>query len=59
LECLVDGIGVLEHGGEFPLNEMMEPVLPLPREGWVPIVHFDLKPDNSKKACIFATCDPC
>lgn len=48
-DCLVDGITVLEHGEEFFVNTVSgDAEFARDDRGWVPIVHFDLKPRNSK-----------
>jgi hypothetical protein len=47
-ECLVDGITVLEVGNDWTASNEPEAT---PRPGWHHIVHFDLKPGNSKSHC--------
>ncbi|KUJ19450.1 kinase-like protein [Mollisia scopiformis] len=50
-DCLIDGCTAMEYaGGEF-LEDMVNGTIVSPisdeeREDWVPVVHFDIKPDN-------------
>ncbi|PVH77365.1 hypothetical protein DL98DRAFT_656798 [Cadophora sp. DSE1049] len=47
LNCLVDGLLAMEYGCEFQTNPQNgQSYHPGRREGWNPIIHFDIKPDN-------------
>jgi len=50
-DCLVDGISVLQYGNEL-VPDAVTTQWYIPSQGHeVPIVHFDLKPANSKLLC--------
>ena len=47
-DCLVDGLFVLDTGNEAKIQAPINEVVKEWRLDWNPIVHFDLKPENSE-----------
>jgi len=47
-KCLVDGLSVLEFGNEIKWDSVKGEAVSKPRINWNELVHFDLKPPNSK-----------
>jgi hypothetical protein len=47
-DCLLDGICALEYGYEAHYDMAKEELWPERPKNWVPMVHFDLKPDNGQ-----------
>jgi hypothetical protein len=45
---LVDGLIVLDTGNEAKIEAPINEVVTELRDDWNPIVHFDLKPENSE-----------
>jgi hypothetical protein len=47
-KCLVNGLSVLEYGNEIKWDRLNGEAVAKPRKGCEALVHFDLKPPNSK-----------
>lgn len=47
-KCLVDGFSVLQEGDEFRYDPVTQTANIRPEPDWHHIVHFDIKPGNSK-----------
>lgn len=46
--CFADGLAVMERGGEYSMDGVGNISSPARIQGWDSLVHFDIKPMNSK-----------